>query len=155
MNRHVFVMISKNAKQKSKALILNKIPVFITGPILFFCGEKKRKETLKKKFLLPTDQIFFFSILAETQQFFTPNWKFTGCQVPHLLMVLIPYINSLNLSWIKKKMSIIFRNMEPVTNSQVVFYLKLYRTIIEPTGILSGKLINRIPVGSITVRYRF
>ena len=30
------------------------------------------------------------------------NWNFTGCQVPHFMIVLIPYINLLNLSWIIK-----------------------------------------------------
>ena len=28
------------------------------------------------------------------------NWNFTGCQVPHFMIVLIPYINLLNLSWV-------------------------------------------------------
>ena len=40
----------------------------ITGPTLFFSGEKIEK----KKFLLPTDH-FFFSILVKTQLFFTPK----------------------------------------------------------------------------------
>ena len=30
------------------------------------------------------------------------NWNFTGCQVSHIMIVLILYINLLNLSWIKK-----------------------------------------------------
>ena len=34
------------------------------------------------------------------------NWNFTGCQVPHFRIVLIPYINLLNLSWIIKCRSI-------------------------------------------------
>ena len=29
------------------------------------------------------------------------NWNFTGCQMPHFMIVLILYINLLNLSWIK------------------------------------------------------
>ena len=29
------------------------------------------------------------------------NWKFTGCKMPYFMIVLIPYINLLNLSWIK------------------------------------------------------
>ena len=27
--------------------------------------------------------------------------KFSGCQVPNFMIILIPYINLLNLSWIK------------------------------------------------------
>ena len=30
------------------------------------------------------------------------NWNFTDCQMPHLMTVLVLYINLLNLSWIKK-----------------------------------------------------
>ena len=30
------------------------------------------------------------------------DWNFTGCQVPHFMIVLILYINLLNLSMIKK-----------------------------------------------------
>ena len=37
-------------------------------------------------------------------------WTFTGCQMPHFMIVLIPYINLLNLSWIKK--CLFLRNME-------------------------------------------
>ena len=29
------------------------------------------------------------------------NWNFTGCQMSHCMIVLLPYINLLNLSWIK------------------------------------------------------
>ena len=28
------------------------------------------------------------------------NWIFTGRQMPHIMVILIPYISSLNLSWI-------------------------------------------------------
>ena len=41
------------------------------------------------------------------------NWNFTGCQVPHFMVVLIPKINLLNLSWIIKYL--LLRNMEPLT----------------------------------------
>ena len=30
------------------------------------------------------------------------NWNFTDCQVPHFMIVLMPYTNLLNLSWILK-----------------------------------------------------
>ena len=42
--------------------------------------------------------ISFFDPVPERET----NWNFTGCQVPHFIIVLIPYINLLNLSWIKK-----------------------------------------------------
>ena len=42
------------------------------------------------------------------------NRNFTGCQVPHFMIVLIlPYINLLNLSWIIK--CIFLRKMEPLS----------------------------------------
>ena len=40
------------------------------------------------------------------------NWNFTGCQVPHFMIVLIPYINLWNLSLIIK--CLVLRNMEPL-----------------------------------------
>ena len=40
------------------------------------------------------------------------NWNFIDCQMPHFMIVLIPYINLLNLSWIKMS---VMRNMEPLT----------------------------------------
>ena len=44
-------------------------------------------------------------------QFFEPVQKrepnFTGCQMPHFIIVLILYINLLNFSWIKQKRSIL------------------------------------------------
>ena len=30
------------------------------------------------------------------------NWNFTGCQMTHFMIVLILFINLINLSWIKK-----------------------------------------------------
>ena len=42
--------------------------------------------------------------------------KFTSCQVPHLMIVLIPYINLINLSWIIK--CLFLRNMEPLSRCQ-------------------------------------
>ena len=40
------------------------------------------------------------------------NSNFTGCQVPHFMVVLIPNINLLNLSWIIK--CLFLRNMLPL-----------------------------------------
>ena len=42
------------------------------------------------------------------------NWNFTGCQMPHFMIVLILYANLLNLSW-NKKMSVL-RSMEPLNH---------------------------------------
>ena len=60
-------MQNKNVKHRpsTKYLHFHKI----TGPFLFFSGEKiEKKKKKKKKILLLTDQ-FFFSMLAETQLF--------------------------------------------------------------------------------------
>ena len=43
------------------------------------------------------------------------NWNLNGSQMPHFMIVLL-YINSLNLSWIKKK-CLFLRNMEPLRPS--------------------------------------
>ena len=40
------------------------------------------------------------------------NWNYTGCQVPHSMIVFIPSINLLNLSWIPK--CLFLRKMEPL-----------------------------------------
>ena len=40
------------------------------------------------------------------------NWNFTGCQMPHFMIVLILYINLLNLSWMIK--CLFLRNREPL-----------------------------------------
>ena len=40
------------------------------------------------------------------------KWIFTGCQMPHFMIIFIPYINLLNLSWIKK--CLFLKNMEPL-----------------------------------------
>ena len=40
------------------------------------------------------------------------NWNFNGCQMPHFMMVLILFINLLNLPWIKE--CLFLRNMEPL-----------------------------------------
>ena len=58
------------------------------------------------------EMIFFLSYLwinVET------NWNFTGCQVLQVMIVLIPYINLLNISWIVK-MSFLWeiRSLYPV-----------------------------------------
>ena len=66
-------MQSKKVKHRpsTKYLYFHKI----TGPILFFSGEKKRKiKKKKKKFLLPTDH-FVFSMLVETQLFLRLSQK--------------------------------------------------------------------------------
>ena len=42
------------------------------------------------------------------------NWYFIGCQMPHFMIVLIPYIYLFNLSWEKKCLSL--RNMEPLNH---------------------------------------
>ena len=49
------------------------------------------------------------------------NWNFTDCQVQHFMIVLIPYINLLNLSWIIKCQFL--RNMEPLTIRCLVIYV--------------------------------
>ena len=36
------------------------------------------------------------------------NWNFTGCHIPHFMIVLILCINLLNLSWIKRRKKSIF-----------------------------------------------
>ena len=43
------------------------------------------------------------------------NLNFIGCQMPHFMIVFIPDINLLNLSWIKKKKCLFLRNMEPLS----------------------------------------
>ena len=46
------------------------------------------------------------------------NWNFTGCQVPHFRIILMPYINLLKLSWIIK--CLFLRDMEPLETSNYV-----------------------------------
>ena len=41
------------------------------------------------------------------------NWNITGCRMPHFMIVLILYINLLNISWIRKYLFL--RNMEPLS----------------------------------------
>ena len=41
------------------------------------------------------------SFIFYTVQKRDTNWNFTGCQMPHFMIVLILYINLSNLSWIK------------------------------------------------------
>ena len=45
---------------------------------------------------------------------FISKTNFTDSHVPHFMIVLIPYINLLNISWIIK--SLFLRNMEPLRN---------------------------------------
>ena len=42
------------------------------------------------------------------------NWNFTGSQVPYFMIVLIPYINLFNLSWMLKYLFL--RNMEALSS---------------------------------------
>ena len=53
--------------------------------------QKKKKKKKKKK------ETIIFNPVQKRET----NWNFTGCQVPHFIIVLIPYINLLNISWIK------------------------------------------------------
>ena len=51
--------------------------------------------------MLPTliqryDKKIIFDLVQKRET----NWNFTGCQMPHLMIVLTLYINLLNLSWI-------------------------------------------------------
>ena len=56
------------------------------------------------------------------------NWNFTGCQVPHLMFVLIPHIYLSNLSWIIK--CLFWGNMEA---SNQLFNLSVsFRRILAP-----------------------
>ena len=55
------------------------------------------------------------------------SWNFTGCHVPHLMIVLIPYINLLNLSWIIKCQFL--RNMEPSGASIAVWHCHGFRSL--------------------------
>ena len=52
------------------------------------------------------------------------NWNFTGCQLPHFMIVLIPYINLLNLYSIIK--CLFLRNMEPLIDIKLI--CQNYRT---------------------------
>ena len=58
------------------------------------------------------------------------NWSFTGCQVPHFMIVLIPFIGWLYLSWIIK--CLFLRNMEPLN----------YGCQIGPVKVLSEVIIS-------------
>ena len=44
--------------------------------------------------------IWINHFLFDPVQDWEANWNFTGCQIPHFIIVLIPYINLLNRSWI-------------------------------------------------------
>ena len=67
----------QNKKVKHRAITKYLHFHKITGPTLFYSGEKKlknnkkkkKKKKEKKKFLLPTDK-FFFSTFVETQLYF-------------------------------------------------------------------------------------
>ena len=69
----IFLSVKMQNKQVKRRSSTTKYLYFhtITGPTLFFSGEKNKKN--KKKFLLSIDQIFF-SMLVETQLLFTPYW---------------------------------------------------------------------------------
>ena len=50
------------------------------------------------------------------------SWNFTGFQLSHFVIVLIPYINLLNLSWIIK--CLFLRNIEPLKCMRDIKYGK-------------------------------
>ena len=72
-NTRLLFLSVKCKNKKSKTPTLNKISVFsyLIAATLFFSGEKNRK-IIKKK-VSPTYRPFFFSMLMETQLFFTHN----------------------------------------------------------------------------------
>ena len=51
------------------------------------------------------------------------NWNYTGCQVPHFIIVLIPNIKLLNLSWIIN--CLFLRNMESLSKMFAKLLLRL------------------------------
>ena len=73
--------------------------------------------------MLPTLILRFDKNIISFREWET-NLNFTGCQVPHFMIVLTAYINLLNLSWIKK--CLFLRNMEPF--NKVCIYSKTSMT---------------------------
>ena len=47
------------------------------------------------------------------------NWNFTGCKMPHLMIILLSHINLLNLT--SKKQCLFLRNMEPLNRTRTGF----------------------------------
>ena len=80
--------------------------------------------------------------------FLKTNWNFTGCQMSHFMIVLIPYITLLNLSWRTK--CLFLRNTEPLKECIrlvefppqitfcVFFSFALFHTNFRLKRILSG-----------------
>ena len=60
------------------------------------------------------------------------NWNFTGFQVPHFMIVLIPHINLLNLSYIIKYLFL--RTMEPLR--AILFTLLIMSNILFSLNII-------------------
>ena len=61
--------------------------------------------------LMLASELMLLTLIQKSNFIFYPDQNFTGCQMSHFMIVLIPYINLLNLSWIKK--CIFLRNMMP------------------------------------------
>ena len=52
------------------------------------------------------------------------NWIFTGCQVPHFMIVFVPHINLLNFSLIIK--CLFLKNMELLSRAETLTMSKLF-----------------------------
>ena len=69
------------------------------------------------------------------------NSESTGCQLSHFMIVLIPYINLLNLSWIENVHFL--RNIEPLSNCQWIFTkLGAYIDIVEIWFLIANGQIS-------------
>ena len=68
------------------------------------------------------------------------HWNFTGCQVPHFMIVLIPCTNLLNLSWLIK--CLFLRTVEPLTNLLMVKLLTVVAKVFSNTLIFFCKNVN-------------
>ena len=60
-------------------------------------------------------------IISFLIEFKNRKLNFNGCQMPHFMIVLIAYINLLNLSGMKK--CLFLRNMEPLMSKYFLIYL--------------------------------
>ena len=70
------------------------------------------------------------------------NWNFTGCQMPHFMIVLIIYIHQFIKPFLDKKISIFLRNMEPlkptISNFQInAKHTHLLNLLYTPTKFLA------------------
>ena len=75
--------------------------------MIFYCISELILPTLIQRYDKKNHFIF------DPVQKWETNWNFTGCQMPHFMIVLILYINLLNFSWTKLLFFFFFRNMEP------------------------------------------